>query len=135
MLRLTSTVPLADDNRMDMNRRAFAKAAARYARPDLVKDTLASGTTYNTPQSYVEAILSGWPSCTRENLHQWTSDSIEKLPLAMGYQIEEIQSRLIKITLAGQFVDLQRKLQTSNYPDLPLTAKSDIDTFKSTLHP
>jgi len=135
LLRLTSSVPLADDNRMDLNRRAVAKAAARYGRSDLVKDILSSGTHYNTPQSYVEAILSGWPSCTRENLYQWTSDAIEKLPLAMGYQIEEIQSRLIKITLVGQFVDLHRKIQSSNYPNLPPTAKSDIVAFESTLHP
>lgn len=135
LLGVTSKVPLADDERMDLNRRTFTKAAVRYGKADLVDDVLVAGSHYNTPQSYVETILSGWPICNRELLYGWTSNAIATLPLAMGYQINEVHARLLKIILVGDFLDLEKKVETVNYPNQSQLITKDMQKFEAILRP
>ena len=135
LLGVTSKVPLADDERMELNRRNFTKAAVRYGKADLADDVLAAGSHYNTPESYVETILSGWPICNREMLYGWTSNAITKLPLAMGYQIHEVHARLLKITLVGDFLDLEKKVETINFPNQSQLLAKDIRNFRAILRP
>jgi len=135
LLEITSRVPLADDERMELNRRTFTKAAVRYGKADLVDDVLAAGSHYNTAQSYVETILSGWPICNREMLYGWTSNAITKLPFAMGYQIYEEHTRLLKITLVGDFFDLEKKVKAINYPNRSQLLTKDMQKFEAILRP
>lgn len=110
ILTVTSHVSLADPDRMEKNRRAFCILAARSSRTNDVTEVLDSGKHYNTANSYVDAIVSGWPTCSYRTLSQWTDHGIDKVPLAIGYQPEEAKLALNKIIQVGKFSDLDKKI-------------------------
>jgi hypothetical protein len=110
ILTVTSHVSLADPDRMEMNRRAFCILAARFSRTNDVTEVLDSGQHYNTANSYVDAIVSGWPTCSDKTLSQWTDHGIDKVPLAIGYQPEEAKLALSKIIKVGKFSNLDKKI-------------------------
>jgi len=110
ILTQTSHVSLADPDRMEKNLRAFCILASRFSRTNDVSEVLDSGQHYNTANSYVDAIISGWPTCSYRTLSQWTDHGIDKVPLAMGYQPEEAKLALSKIIKVGKFSDLDKKI-------------------------
>jgi len=110
ILTVTSHVSLADPDRMEKNRRAFCILAARSSRTNDVTEVLESGQHYNTANSYVDTIVSGWPTCSDKLLKQWTDHGIDKVPLAIGYQPEEAKLALSKIIKVGKFGDLDKKI-------------------------
>ena len=125
ILNLTSHVSLADPDRMEKNRRAFCILAARSSRTNDVTEVLDSGQHYSTANSYVDAIVSGWPTCSDRTLSQWTDHGIDKVPLAIGYQPEEAKLALGKIIKVGNFSDLDKKINELQLS--PGTKPIDLD--------
>lgn len=125
ILTLTSHVSLADPDRMEKNRRAFCILAARSSRTNDVTEVLDSGQHYNTANSYVDAIVSGWPTCSDTTLRQWTDHAIDKVPLAIGYQPEEAKLALSQIIKVGKFSDLDQKINELQLS--PGTKSIDLD--------
>jgi len=125
ILNLTSHVSLADPDRMEKNRRAFCILAARSSRTNDVTEVLDSGQHYNTANSYVDTIVSGWPTCSDRTLSQWTDHGIDKVTLAIGYQPEEAKLALSQIIKVGKFSDLDKKINELQLS--PGTKSSDVD--------
>lgn len=137
ILTVTSHVSLADPDRMEKNRRAFCILAARSSRTNDVTEVLDSGQHYNTSNSYVDTIVSGWPTCSYRTLSQWTDHGIDKVPLAIGYQPEEAKLALNKIIQVGKFTDLDRKINelqlSPGTMPMDLNLKRFLERFDGTI--
>ena len=137
ILTVTSHVSLADPDRMEKNRRAFCILAARSSRTNDVTEVLDSGQHYNTAKSYVDTIVSGWPTCSYRTLSQWTDHGIDKVPLAIGYQPEEAKLALNKIIQVGKFTDLDKKINelqlSPGTKPMDLNLKRFLERFDGTI--
>jgi hypothetical protein len=137
ILTVTSHVSLADPDRMEKNRRAFCILAARSSRTNDVTEVLDSGQHYNTANSYVDTIVSGWPTCSYRTLSQWTDHGIDKVPLAIGYQPDEAKLALNKIIQVGKFTDLDRKINelqlSPGTKPMDLNLKRFLERFDGTI--
>ena len=129
ILNLTSHVSLADPDRMEKNRRAFCILAARSSRTNDVTEVLDSGLHYSTANTYVDTIVSGWPTCSDRTLSQWTDHGIDKVPLAIGYQPEEAKLALSMIIRVGKFTDLDKKINELQLPSGTKSIDLDLNRF------
>ena len=126
----TARVALADADRMENNRRAFALAAVTHGHSAMADEVLGLGATYASADSYASTALEGWPSSPREVLENFISQGLLKVPLAVGYQPEEAKVALAKLALVGGFSQLLKQAEAIVVPNPSVSLREDLRRFR-----